>query len=119
MELLGLYNYWVFVALLMIGFYAVIAKSNLIKKLIGLSIFQAAVFLLYISMDKVDGGTAPIIQAGAPDQIYSNPLPQVLILTAIVVGISTTALGLAIVVRIKEAYGTIEEHEAAAMDSEA
>ncbi len=111
MELLGLYNYWVFAILLMIGFYAVIAKGNLIKKLIGLSIFQSAVFLLYITMNKVTGGTAPIIQADSPDQIYSNPLPQVLILTAIVVGISTTAMGLAIVVRIKEAYGTIEEHE--------
>ena len=119
MELLGLYNYWVFVALLMIGFYAVIAKTNLIKKLMGLSIFQAAVFLLYISMDKVEGGTAPIIIPGVTDQIYSNPLPQVLILTAIVVGISTTALGLAIVVRIKEAYGTIEEHEVSALDDEA
>lgn len=118
MQLLGLYNYWVFVALLMIGFYAVIAKPNLIKKLIGLSIFQAAVFLLYISMDKVEGGTAPIIQPGVTDQIYSNPLPQVLILTAIVVGISTTAMGLAVVVRIKEAYGTIEEDEAVAKDSE-
>ena len=111
MQLLGLYNYWVFVALLMIGFYAVIAKTNLIKKLIGLSIFQAAVFLLYISMDKVEGGTAPIIQPGVVDQLYSNPLPQVLILTAIVVGISTMALGLGIVVRIKEEYGSIEEHE--------
>ena len=119
MELLGLYNYWVFVALLITGFYAVIAKDNLIKKLIGLSIFQAAVFLLYISMDKVENGTAPIIQPGVPDQLYSNPLPQVLILTAIVVGISTTALGLAIVVRIKEAYGTIEESEAVAQDREA
>jgi len=111
MELFGLYNYWVFAIILMTGFYAVIAKGNLIKKLIGLSIFQSAVFLLYISMDKVDGGTAPIIQKGVIDQVYSNPLPQVLILTAIVVGISTTALGLAIVVRIKESYGTIEEHE--------
>ena len=118
MELLGLYNYWVFVALLMIGFYAVIAKTNLIKKLIGLSIFQAAVFLLYISMDKVEGGTAPILQPDVVDQLYSNPLPQVLILTAIVVGISTTALGLAIVVRIKEAYGSIEEHETSAADRE-
>ena len=116
MQILGLYNYWVFVALLMIGFYAVIAKDNLIKKLIGLSIFQAAVFLLYISMDKVEGGTAPIIQPGAVDQIYSNPLPQVLILTAIVVGISTTALGLGIVVRIKEEYGTIEEHDIQEID---
>lgn len=111
MQLLGLFNYWVFVVLLMIGFYAVIAKDNLIKKLIGLSIFQSAVFLLYISMDKVEGGTAPIIQKGVEDQVFSNPLPQVLILTAIVVGVSTLALGLAIVVRIKECYGTIEENE--------
>ncbi len=111
MELLGLYHYWVFAVLLMIGFYAVIAKLNLIKKLIGLSLFQSAVFLLYITMSKVDGGTAPILQAGSPDAVYSNPLPQVLILTAIVVGISTLALGLGIVVRIKEEYGTIEEDE--------
>ncbi|MDG1204429.1 MAG: cation:proton antiporter subunit C [Pseudomonadales bacterium] len=110
-EFLGYYNYWVFAILLMIGFYAVIAKANLIKKLIGLSIFQSAVFLMYISMDKVEGGTAPIIKPGVVDQLYSNPLPQVLILTAIVVGVSTLALGLAIVVRIKERYGTIEENE--------
>ena len=111
MELLGYYNYWVFAIVLMVGFYAVIAKPNLIKKLIGLSIFQSAVFLMYITMDKVEGGTAPIITAGAPDQLYSNPLPQVLILTAIVVGVSTTALGLAIVVRINETYGSIAEDE--------
>lgn len=116
MEWFGLYNYWVFAVVLMIGFYAVIAKGNLVKKLIGLSIFQSAVFLLYITMDKVEGGTAPIIEPGVSDQIYSNPLPQVLILTAIVVGISTTALGLAVVVRIKETYGTIEEHEIQAQD---
>lgn len=116
MELLGYYNYWVFAIVLMVGFYAVIAKANLIKKLIGLSIFQSAVFLMYITMDKVEGGTAPIIQAGVTDQIYSNPLPQVLILTAIVVGVSTTALGLAIVVRIHETYGTIEEDEIMDMD---
>ncbi len=116
MELLGHYNYWVFAILLMIGFYAAMAKSNFIKKMIGLSIFQAAVFLLYITMSKIDGGTAPIIQAGAEDAVYSNPLPQVLILTAIVVGISTTALGLGIIVRIKEEYGSIEEHEVQEMD---
>ena len=110
-EFLGYYNYWVFAVLLMIGFYAVIAKANLIKKLIGLSLFQSAVFLMYISMDKVEGGTAPIIKPDAVDQLYSNPLPQVLILTAIVVGVSTLALGLATVVRIKERYGTIEENE--------
>ena len=111
MELLGYFNYWVFAVVLMIGLYAVIARGNLIKKLLGLSIFQSAVFLMYITMDKVEGGTAPIIQPGVTDQLYSNPLPQVLILTAIVVGVSTTALGLAIVVRIKEAYGSIEENE--------
>lgn len=116
MELLGLYHYWVFAVLLMIGFYAVIAKSNLIKKLIGLSIFQSAVFLLYITMGKVDGGTAPIVQAGVESPIFSNPLPQVLILTAIVVGISTTALGLGIVVRIKEEYDSIEEHDIQEID---
>lgn len=95
----------------------VITKPNFTKKLIGLNIFQAAIFLLYISMDKVDGGTAPIIPHGAAkDIIYSNPVPQVLILTAIVVGISTTALGLALVVRIREAYGTIEEDKVISMD---
>ena len=118
MELFGLFNYWAFTVVLMTGFYAVIAKGNLIKKLIGLSIFQSAVFLLYITMDKVDGGTAPIVQKGVTDQVFSNPLPQVLILTAIVVGISTTALGLAIVIRIKEAYGTIEEHEVQNQDQD-
>jgi multicomponent Na+:H+ antiporter subunit C len=111
MELLGLYHYWVFVILLMIGFYAVVAKTNLIKKLIGLSLFQAAVFLLYITMGEVTGSTSPIFQKGVMDQVFSNPLPQVLILTAIVVGISTTALGLGIVVRINEEYGSIEEDE--------
>ena len=115
MEILGLYYYWVFAILLMIGFYAVVAKRNLVKKLIGLSLFQAAVFLLYITMGKVDGGTAPIFSS-MENTIFSNPLPQVLILTAIVVGISTTALGLGIVVRLKEEYGTIEEHEIQEID---
>ncbi len=115
MELLGLYHYWVFAVLLMIGFYAVVAKRNLVKKLIGLSLFQAAVFLLYITMGKVENGTAPIFpEVGT--FVFSNPLPQVLILTAIVVGISTTALGLGIVVRIKEEYGSIEEHEIQEID---
>ena len=118
MELLGLYYYWVFAALLMIGFYAVIAKLNLIKKLIGLFLFQSAVFLLYITMGKVEGGTAPILQAGNADQVFSNPLPQALILTAIVVGISTAALGLGIVVRIKEEYGSVEEHEIQEIDQQ-
>ena len=116
MELLGLYHYWVFAILLTTGFYAVVAKLNLIKKLIGLSLFQAAVFLLYITMGKVEGGTAPIFGGDAASQVFSNPLPQVLILTAIVVGISTTALGLGIVVRIKEEYGSIEENEIQEID---
>jgi multicomponent Na+:H+ antiporter subunit C len=119
MEFLGLYNYFVFATLLMVGLYCVLSRTNIIKSLIGLSIFQSAVFLLYISMDKVDGGTAPIIPSDAPpDIIYANPLPQVLILTAIVVGISTTALGLAVAVRIREAYGTIEEDKIQEMDRE-
>lgn len=109
MAWLDLYHYWVFAILLMIGYFGVIAKRNLVKKLIGLSLFQSAVFLLYITMGKVDGGTAPIIGMTDSTSIFSNPLPQVLILTAIVVGISTTALGLSIVVRIKEAYCSIEE----------
>lgn len=116
MALLDIYHYWVFAVLLMIGFYAVIAKPNLVKKLIGLSIFQAAVFLLYITMGKVDGGTAPIYGILDAGTIFSNPLPQVLILTAIVVGISTTSLGLSIVVRIKEEYGTIEEDDIQSKD---
>lgn len=118
MEILGLYNYWAFVALLMIGIYAIMSRTNLIKKLIGMSIFQAAVFLLYITMDKIEGGTAPILIPGVEDTVYSNPLPQVLILTAIVVGIATLSLGLAIVIRIMEAYGTIEEDEIRDMDAQ-
>jgi multicomponent Na+:H+ antiporter subunit C len=109
MELLGHVHYWVFAILLMTGFYAIIVKHNLIKKLLGLTIFQSAVFLLYIATAGIENGTAPIIRNGNPDQLYSNPLPQVLILTAIVVGIATTALGLAIVIRIREAYDSIED----------
>lgn len=105
--ILGLFNYWVVVVLMMIGFYIVIAHGNLVKKIVGLTIFQTSVFIFYISMAKVEGGSAPILVDGASQ--YSNPLPHVLILTAIVVGIATTALGLALAVRIKEAYGSIEE----------
>lgn len=109
MDLPGLYNYWVVVVLMMIGFYVVVASGNLVKKIVGLNIFQTSVFILYISMGKIEGGTAPIIEEGWT--VYSNPLPHVLILTAIVVGVATTALGLALIVRIKEAYGTVEEYE--------
>lgn len=105
--ILGLYNYWIVVVLMMIGFYIVIAHGNLIKKIVGLSIFQTAVFIFYISIAKVEGATAPILAEGISR--YSNPLPHVLILTAIVVGIATVALGLALAVRLHEAYGSIEE----------
>jgi multicomponent Na+:H+ antiporter subunit C len=94
---------------MMTGFYVVIASGNLVKKIIGIKLFQASVFILYISMGKVSGGAAPILRETI--QTYSNPLPHVLILTAIVVGVATTALGLALVVRIKEAYGTAEEDD--------
>lgn len=106
---LGLYNYWLVIVLMMTGLYIVVSRGNLIKKIVGLNIFQTSVFLLYISMGKITGGTAPILWEGA--RPYSNPLPHVLILTAIVVGVATTALALALVVRIREAYGTIEEDE--------
>ncbi len=108
-NVLGLVNYWAFIFLMMVGFYILISQGNLIKKIVGLSIFQTAVFILYISMGKIRGGTAPILMEGDP--VYSNPLPHVLILTAIVVGVATTALGLSLVVRIHEAYGTVEEDE--------
>ncbi len=94
---------------MMTGFYVVIASGNLVKKIVGLNLFQASVFILYISMSRVKGGAAPILEEGV--DVYSNPLPHVLILTAIVVSVATTALGLAIVVRIREAYGTVEEDE--------
>ncbi len=114
MDFVALYNYWVVIFLMMTGFYVVIASGNLVKKIIGLNLFQASVFILYISMGKVSGGAAPILRETI--QTYSNPLPHVLILTAIVVGVATTALGLALVVRIKEAYGTTEEDEIHSLD---
>lgn len=104
---LGKYNYWIYITLMMIGFYAMIAKHNLIKKIIGMNIFQTAVFLFYISIAKVKGGTAPIVWEEAVQ--YDNPIPHVLILTAIVVSVSTTAVALALIIRIYKAYGSIEE----------
>ena len=130
------YHYTVVMVLMMTGLYVVFASRNLIKKLVGLSIFQTSVFLLYITIGKVAGGQLPIIvdnhggdhaslepvlvagvagekaagyAAGHSDVLYSNPLPHVLILTAIVVGVATLAIGLSLVVRIREVYGTIEE----------
>ncbi len=106
----GHYNYWMTIILMMIGLYIVVSRGNLVKKVIGLNLFQASVFMLYISMGKILGGTAPILTDN-PDEVYSNPLPHVLILTAIVVGIATTALALALIIRIREQYDTIEEDE--------
>jgi len=129
MMALGLFNYWAVIVLMMVGFYTLIARGNLIKKLIGLNIFQTSVIMMYVSFGKIDGGTAPILIESGDDHAaegaeaalsaveaagfvaYSNPIPHVLMLTAIVVGVATLALGLSLVVRIKEAYGTIEEDE--------
>lgn len=107
--ILGKYNYWISILLMMIGFYAMVAKKNLIKKIIGMNIFQTAIFLFYISVGKTDGGTAPILwENGGP---YDNPLIHTLMLTGIVVSVSITAVALALVIKIYKAYGTIEEDE--------
>jgi multicomponent Na+:H+ antiporter subunit C len=108
-EFLLHYNYFVTIVLMMSGLYIVIARGNMIKKLVGLSLFQTSAFLLYVSPAWISGGTAPIIDSRY--SLYANPLPHVLILTAIVVGVASLALGLALVTRIHEAYGTIEEDE--------
>ncbi|MEO0981993.1 MAG: cation:proton antiporter subunit C [Pseudomonadota bacterium] len=137
-------NYWAIIGLMMIGLYIVFQSNNLIKRLVGLSVFQTSIFLFYITLSKVAGGTAPILygrdypktydegsaEAGYSDasagaghgayeplkEVYSNPLPHVLILTAIVVGVATLSVGLAIIVRIREAYGTIESDDVRAID---
>jgi multicomponent Na+:H+ antiporter subunit C len=112
---IGLINYWIVIFLMMTGFYVVMSSRNLIKKMVGLSLFQTSVFIMYITMGKISGGTAPIL--AEPGTSYSNPLPHVLILTAIVVGVATTALGMSLIIRIKEAYGTVEEDEIQAADA--
>jgi multicomponent Na+:H+ antiporter subunit C len=109
MTLGGHLTYFITIFLMVAGLFIVIARDNLIKKLVGLGIFQTSVYLLYIAPGKLVGGTAPILSEAFT--VYSNPLPHVLILTAIVVGVATLALGLALVVRIQEAYGSIEENE--------
>ena len=109
MTLGGHFTYFITIFLMMAGLFIVVARGNLIKKLVGLGIFQTSVYLLYIAPGKLVGGTAPILDDAYT--VYSNPLPHVLILTAIVVGVATLALGLALVVRIREAYDSIEEDE--------
>ncbi len=101
------YYYLVVIFLMMIGLYTTTSSRNLVKKIIGLNIFQISVFLFYITMAKVKHGTAPILWDKS--HVYDNPLPHVLILTAIVVSVSTTAVALALIVNIYKEYGTIEE----------
>lgn len=108
-ELINNYNYFVTLFLMSAGLYIVVARGNMVKKIIGLGMFQTSVYLLYLSPAKILGGTPPILAEGFTE--YANPLPQVLILTAIVVGVATLGMGLALVVRINEVYGTIEEDE--------
>lgn len=112
-DILAKYNYWIYVVLMMIGFYAIIAKKNLIKKVIGLNIFATAIFLFYISigdMREIPGKiiTEPIYMHGE-NLVYVNPIPHVLILTGIVVSVSTTAVALALIIKIYREFGTIEE----------
>lgn len=136
-------GYWAIISLMMIGLFIAFSSENLIKRLVGLSIFQTTICLFYVSLGKVAGGTAPILMpADMPDghgdhaaaagldslvaaggervadlqYTYSNPLPHVLMLTAIVVGVATLSLGLALIVRIREAYGTIEADEVREID---
>ncbi len=115
----GLWNYWAVIVLMMIGLYIMISRGNLVKKMMGMNIFQVSVIMLYVSMGKVKGGTPPILIDGVTDTVFSNPLPHVLMLTAIVVGVATTAVGLALTVRIKEAYGTVEEDEIVNLERDA
>jgi multicomponent Na+:H+ antiporter subunit C len=114
---LSKYVYVVTIFLMVAGLFVVVSRANMVKKLVGLSIFQSSVYLLYLGPAKIFGGTAPILDSAYT--VYSNPLPHALILTAIVVGVGTMALGLALVVRIHEAYGTIEEDEIFEQDGEA
>lgn len=116
MTVLSFFNYWAVIALMMIGYYGMIVRGNMIKKIIGLGIFQTSVFILFISAGKVIGGATPVLREGV--DVYSNPLPHVLILTAIVVGIATTAVGLALTVRIREAYGSIDDDAIDAVDGD-
>jgi len=110
------YNYWIVIFLMMIGLYIVICRDNLARKVIGLNVFQTSVFVLFISIGAVRAATAPILAVGFTE--YANPLPHVLILTAIVVGVATTSLALALIVRINEAYGTIDEEQIQAMNGD-
>ena len=113
------YNYWAALVLLLIGLYGMIAKNNLLKKVIAMSIFQSAIILFYVSIGDKKGATIPILahghgdlaQAAIDPSHYANPLPHVLMLTAIVVGVSTLGVALAVLQKIHRVHGTIEEDE--------
>ena len=115
--LAGKYNYWIYTILMMTGLYAMIAKNNLVKKIIGMNIFQTSIILFYVSTAYKKGATLPIIMDGghghtavhAPD--YINPLPHVLMLTAIVVSVATLGVALALGIKIFRQYGTLEEDD--------
>jgi len=112
--ILGKYNYWMAVVLMMIGLYAMLAKKNLIKKIVGMNIFQTAIILFYISIGFKKGATVPIIEHNThviDVAKYANPLPHVLMLTAIVVAVSTFGVALALAVRVYQEHGTLEENE--------
>jgi multicomponent Na+:H+ antiporter subunit C len=119
--MLGHFNYWLAIIIILIGFYGVIAKRNLIKQAIALGLFQTGVFLFYVTMGvyEKDGisGVAPIWTDADKAGPFDNPLPHVLMLTAIVVSVSTLAVAVAIIVNIKRKYGTIEEDEILEMDA--
>jgi len=119
-EIVHKYNYWLYIILMMIGLYAMIAKNNLIKKLVGMNIFQTAIILFFISIGYKEDATIPIIAGGHGDHAahkaieasqYINPLPHVLMLTAIVVSVATLGVALALVVMIYQRYQTLEEDE--------
>ncbi len=116
--LVAKYNYWIYITLMMIGLYAMIVKNNLVKKIVGMNIFQTAIILFYVSIGAKKGATIPIIEHGhgagthmvhAVD--YINPLPHVLMLTAIVVAVATLGVALALAIRVYNQYNTLEEDE--------
>ena len=116
-EVIAKYNYWIYVVLMMIGFYAMIGKNNLVKKLLGMNIFQTAIILMFISSGVKKGGLIPVLdkqaalEHGVNSALINNPVPHVLMLTAIVVSVSVTGVALALMQRIYRRYGTLEENE--------
>jgi len=112
------YNYWIYITLMMIGLYAMIAKNNLVKKIVGMNIFQTAIILFYVSTGAKRGATIPILEHGhgAASHVfhavdYINPLPHVLMLTAIVVSVATLGVALALAIKIYNRHNTLEEDE--------